>query len=54
MRLPNRKRCPKPGRRRALELLASCRDGCTDALMLRHGFTVSLMVNLFAPSQSDV
>jgi hypothetical protein len=23
----------KPDRRRALELLASCRDGCTEALM---------------------
>jgi hypothetical protein len=34
----------KPGRnrksdhRRALELLASCRDGCTEAIMLAHGF----------------
>jgi hypothetical protein len=26
--------------RRALELLASCRDSCTEALMLAHGFTV--------------
>jgi hypothetical protein len=24
------KRPPKPDRRRALELLASCRDGCTE------------------------
>jgi hypothetical protein len=31
MRLPNSKRRPKPDRR-ALELLASCRDGCTEAL----------------------
>src|SRR6266566_7225230 len=29
----------KPDRRRALELLASCRDGCTEALMLAHGFS---------------
>jgi hypothetical protein len=27
------KRNPKPDRRRALELLASCRDGCTEAIM---------------------
>jgi hypothetical protein len=30
----------KPDRRGALELLASCRDGCTKAIMLAHGFTV--------------
>jgi hypothetical protein len=46
MRLPDRKRRPKPDRRRALELLASCRDGCTEALMLAHGFTVAQMVEL--------
>jgi hypothetical protein len=46
MRLTNRKRRPKPDRRRALELLASCRDGCTEALMLAHGFTVPQMVEL--------
>jgi hypothetical protein len=27
-------------------LLASCRDGCTEALMLAHGFTVPQMVEL--------
>jgi hypothetical protein len=31
---------------RALELLASCRDGCTEALMLAHGFTIPQMVEL--------
>jgi hypothetical protein len=41
-----RRRGPKPDRRRALEVLASCRDGCTEALMLAHGFTVALMVEL--------
>jgi hypothetical protein len=46
MRLTNRKRRPKPDRRRALELLASCRDGCTEALMLAHGFTVAQMAEL--------
>ena len=42
----SRKRVPKPDRRRALELLASCRDGCTEALMLAHGVTVPQMVEL--------
>jgi hypothetical protein len=41
-----RKRGPKPDRRRALELLASCRDGCTEAIMIAHGFTVEQMVDL--------
>src|SRR4029450_429682 len=39
-------RRPKPDRRRALELLASCRDGCTEAIMLAHGFTIGQMVEL--------
>ena len=42
----SRKRVPIPIGRRALELLASCRDGCTEALMLAHGFTVAQMVEL--------
>ena len=41
-----RRRGPKPDRRRALELLASCRDGRTEAMMLAHGFTVEQMVEL--------
>jgi hypothetical protein len=41
-----RRRGPKPDRRRALELLASCRNGCTEAMMLAHGFTVPQMVEL--------
>ena len=43
-----RRRChgPQPDRRRALELLASCRDGCTEALMIARGFTVEQMVEL--------
>jgi hypothetical protein len=44
--LSRRKRVPKPDRRRALELLASCSDGCTEAVMLAHGFTVEDMVEL--------
>jgi hypothetical protein len=35
-----RRHGPKPDRRRALELLASCRDGCTEALMIAHGFMI--------------
>ena len=33
-------------RRRALELLAASPDGCTEAIMLAHGFTVELLVDL--------
>jgi hypothetical protein len=33
-------------RRHALELLASFRDGCTEAIMLAHGFTIPQMVEL--------
>jgi hypothetical protein len=43
---PRRRRSPKPDRRRGLELLASCRDGCTEAIMLAHGFTIDMMVEL--------
>jgi hypothetical protein len=40
MRHPHRRRHgPKPDRRRALELLAASPDGCTEALLLAHGFT---------------
>jgi hypothetical protein len=37
---------PPPKTRRALELLTSCRDGCTEAVMLAHGFTIAQMVAL--------
>jgi hypothetical protein len=44
---PHRRRHgPKPDRCRALELLASSRDGVTEALMRAHGFTVEQMVGL--------
>jgi hypothetical protein len=43
---PNRKRIPPATRRRALELLAGSRDGCTEAVMLAHGFTVEMLVDL--------
>jgi hypothetical protein len=44
--MPRPRRRPKPDRRRALELLASCRDGCTEAIMLAHGITVEMLVGL--------
>jgi hypothetical protein len=43
---PNSQRLPKPDRRRALKLLASYLDGCTEGIMLAHGFTVAQMVEL--------
>jgi hypothetical protein len=37
----------KPDRRRALELLTDCpQEGCTEAVMLAHGFTVEQLVEL--------
>jgi hypothetical protein len=35
---PNRKRIPPAIRRRALELLAGSRDGCTEAILFSRGF----------------
>jgi hypothetical protein len=35
---------PQPDRRRALELLASCRDGCTEAILLAHTFQIDAPV----------
>jgi hypothetical protein len=43
--MPRRKHLLKPDRR-ALELLASCRDGCTEAMMLAHGFKTEMVVEL--------
>jgi hypothetical protein len=45
---------PQPGRRRALELLASCRDGCTEALMLAHGFSIDMMVEPMSAGLSSI
>ena len=57
MPTPRRRRSPKPDRRRALELLASCPDGCTETIMLAHGFTVGQLDELiragFATAQPD-
>jgi DNA-binding protein len=36
----------KPDRQRMLEVLASCRDGCTEAILRAHGFSVSQMVEI--------
>jgi hypothetical protein len=44
--IARRRSNPKPDRRRALELLASYRDGCTEAIMIARGFTVPQMVDL--------
>jgi hypothetical protein len=42
-----RSRWPKPDRRRALELLADCpHEGCTQTILVAHGFTVEQMVAL--------
>ena len=44
---PRRRRHgPKPNRRRALELLAASRDGCTKAMMLANGFPFEMLVEL--------
>ena len=40
------RRGPRPDRRRALELLAGSHDGCTEAVLLAHGLTVPLLVEL--------
>jgi hypothetical protein len=36
----------KATRRRALELLASTHDGCIEAIMLAHGFSIEMLVEL--------
>jgi hypothetical protein len=41
-----RRRAPKPDRRPALELLAGSPHGCTEAMMLAHGFTIPQLVEL--------
>jgi hypothetical protein len=46
MSTPRTRRRPKPDRPAALELLASSRDGCTEAIMLVHGFSIEQLVAL--------
>jgi hypothetical protein len=41
-----RRRGLKPDRRRALELLAASADGCPEAVMLAHGFSIDMLVEL--------
>jgi hypothetical protein len=49
MPTPRRRRQPDRSRRRALELLAGCgADGCPEAILLGHGFTVEMLVELAA------
>jgi hypothetical protein len=43
---PNSRHSPKPDKRRALELLAACHDGCTEAILVAHGFTIANIVEL--------
>ena len=42
----SRRHGPKPDRRRALELLAASPDGLPEGVLLAHGFTVEMMVEL--------
>ena len=46
MRRPHRYRRPNPDRRRALELLAGNREGCTKAMMRAHGFSIDMLLEL--------
>ncbi len=46
MAAPSRKRLLNPEQRRALQLLASCPCGATDALMLARGFTRRTLAGL--------
>jgi hypothetical protein len=40
------RRDPKADWRRALDLLAASPDGCTEAIMLAHGITADVIVDL--------
>jgi hypothetical protein len=44
--MPSRRRSPPATRRRALELLTASPDGCSEAIMVAHGFSVTQMVDL--------
>jgi hypothetical protein len=51
------RRSLKPDRRRALELLETSPDGCTEAIMLAHGLTLDLLRDLIhaglAPAKAE-
>jgi hypothetical protein len=42
----SRRRSPPPTRRRALELLAASPHGCTEAILIAHGFTIDMLVKV--------
>jgi hypothetical protein len=44
--IQRRRSRPKPDRRRALELLVGSPDGCTEAILAAHGFTIEQMADL--------
>jgi hypothetical protein len=46
--MPTRRhyRRPNPDRRRALELLAASRLGCSKAILRAHGFSIDMMAEL--------
>jgi len=46
MRRPYHYRRPHPDRRRALELLAASRKGCTKAMTRAHGFSIDMLLDL--------
>jgi hypothetical protein len=46
MPMHSRKRNPPAARRRALELLASSSNGCTEAILIAHAFTRDMLVKL--------
>jgi hypothetical protein len=37
---------PETARRRALELLAASPDGCSEAMMIAHGISIEMMVEM--------
>jgi hypothetical protein len=44
---PAARRLPRPTQRRAVELLGSCpQEGCSEAVLLAHGFTIEQLVEL--------
>jgi hypothetical protein len=46
MPIASRKPSPSADRRRALRVLADSSDGCTEALMMAHGFKLELLAGL--------
>jgi hypothetical protein len=51
---PRRRAQRKPDRRRALELLAASPDGCTEATMRAHGFTVDMLAKIVLAGLASV